>query len=47
MNEKIEENEFLVYEKTINIVLFNEIISFIAYTRNGKETNDILCEIQK
>ena len=47
MNEKIEENEFRVYEKEINILLFNEIISFIAYTRNSKGTNDILCEIQK
>ena len=34
MNEIIKENVFSVYEKNINISLFNEIIAFIAYTRN-------------
>ena len=47
MNEIIKENVFSVYEKNINISLFNEIIAFIAYTRNSKGTNDILYEIQE
>ncbi len=47
MDEIIEKIEFKEYEKLINITLFNEIIAFIANTRNGKETNNILCEIQQ
>ena len=47
MVEKIEEIEFKEYEKNINITLFNEIIAFIANTRNSKGTNDMLCEIQE
>lgn len=44
--EKIEKIEYKAYEKLINIELFNEIIAFISNTRTGKETNNILYEIE-
>ena len=47
MNEIIKENVFSVYEKNINISLFNEVILFLAYTRNRTGTNDLLYEIQE
>ena len=47
MNEKIEKSGYKVYEKSINIRLFNEIIAFIANTRSNKGTDEILFEIKE
>lgn len=47
MNKIIEKNEFEIYDKMININLFNRIIAFIHSTSNNKKESNIYQDISK
>ncbi|MBP3254925.1 MAG: hypothetical protein J6M60_00325 [Clostridia bacterium] len=47
IRENLKNNEYLIYDKYINLELFNGIIAFIVNTRANSKTSDILKEIEK
>lgn len=47
MYEKIEKVEYKVYEKYIDIELFNEALSFLVDTASKNDKNNVLSEIRK